>query len=125
MAGIPSFIIQEEFDRYCGYWWSPVNYHGCLFVLYEETDVTFTSKFNFSESANGFELSDTVTYPYAGTDNPKWELKLLKIALKTGNDSIKFLSVSGHQLDQPYRSIFSSSDSEYLARAGWLPCGSA
>ena len=22
-AGLPSFIIQEEFDRYTGYWWQP------------------------------------------------------------------------------------------------------
>ena len=22
-AGVPSFVMQEEFDRYTGYWWSP------------------------------------------------------------------------------------------------------
>jgi hypothetical protein len=21
--GVPSFIVQEEFDRYTGYWWQP------------------------------------------------------------------------------------------------------
>ena len=23
IAGQPSFIVQEEFDRYTGYWWQP------------------------------------------------------------------------------------------------------
>lgn len=22
-AGVPSFVMQEEFDRYTGYWWQP------------------------------------------------------------------------------------------------------
>lgn len=24
LCGVPSFIIQEEFDRFTGYWWRPV-----------------------------------------------------------------------------------------------------
>lgn len=24
-AGLPSYIIQEEFDRYTGYWWQPID----------------------------------------------------------------------------------------------------
>ena len=24
-AGVPSFVVQEEFDRYTGYWWQPFN----------------------------------------------------------------------------------------------------
>lgn len=24
-SGLPSFIIQEEFDRYTGFWWQPVD----------------------------------------------------------------------------------------------------
>ena len=24
-AGVPSFVAQEEFDRYVGYWWQPVS----------------------------------------------------------------------------------------------------
>ena len=22
-AGVPSFVVQEEFDRYTGFWWQP------------------------------------------------------------------------------------------------------
>ncbi len=33
-AGAPSFIIQEEFDRYTGYWWQPKTKDGGSFKLY-------------------------------------------------------------------------------------------
>ena len=26
-AGLPSFVVQEEFDRYTGYWWQPAVVH--------------------------------------------------------------------------------------------------
>ena len=35
-AGVPSFVVQEEFDRYTGYWWQPGKHKNetgnyCLF----------------------------------------------------------------------------------------------
>lgn len=36
-AGVPSFVVQEEFDRYTGYWWKPMIENDNKFcVLYEE-----------------------------------------------------------------------------------------
>ena len=37
-AGVPSFVVQEEFDRYTGYWWRPKkeNHDNKLCILYEE-----------------------------------------------------------------------------------------
>ena len=26
-AGLPSFVVQEEFDRYTGFWWQPTFTH--------------------------------------------------------------------------------------------------
>ncbi|XP_023228429.1 dipeptidyl peptidase 9-like [Centruroides sculpturatus] len=40
-AGIPSYVIQEEFNRYSGYWWQPVHYpneENIYRILYEEVD---------------------------------------------------------------------------------------
>ena len=40
-AGVPSFVVQEEFDRYTGYWWQPLrpassskyaNYHILIYL---------------------------------------------------------------------------------------------
>lgn len=38
MAGQSSFILQEEFDRYTGYWWDPTSGKetGTYRILYEE-----------------------------------------------------------------------------------------
>lgn len=36
-AGVPSFVVQEEFDRYTGYWWQPIVENNNKFcILYEE-----------------------------------------------------------------------------------------
>ena len=40
---MPSFVVQEEFDRYTGYWWEPVSTSGSAGtstyrILYEEVD---------------------------------------------------------------------------------------
>ena len=36
-AGVPPFVVQEEFDRYTGYWWQPKTYtsgnHVFMFVV--------------------------------------------------------------------------------------------
>ena len=45
-AGVASYIIQEEFDRYSGYWWqpnSPSNQHKMIFELVDESDVDILS----------------------------------------------------------------------------------
>lgn len=38
-AGFPPFVVQEEFDRYVGYWWRPTMTNGnmiCLFLIYQK-----------------------------------------------------------------------------------------
>ena len=48
-SGVPSFVVQEEFDRYTGYWWETASDHismansssssGNVYrILYEEVD---------------------------------------------------------------------------------------
>jgi len=35
-AGVPSFVVQEEFDRFTGYWWQPstTTSNGFCLTLY-------------------------------------------------------------------------------------------
>jgi hypothetical protein len=48
-AGVPSFIVQEEFDRYTGYWWKPKIENDDKFcILYEEVYCLPDSLFLFS-----------------------------------------------------------------------------
>ena len=53
-AGVPSFVIQEEFDRFTGHWWQPVQYGGATpdryRILYEETDESAVNILNFADT---------------------------------------------------------------------------
>lgn len=75
-AGVPSFVVQEEFDRYTGYWWSPaplpnkdddVTDHAPFYcMLYEEVDEGEVEILNiFSPSVEGKNV-DQYRYPRAG-----------------------------------------------------------
>ena len=44
-AGVPSFVVQEEFDRYTGYWWKPKTDSDNKFcILYEEVQALHSPK---------------------------------------------------------------------------------
>lgn len=66
-AGTPSFVVQEEFDRYTGYWWCPVTTGGATYcILYEEVDEGMVEILNiFSPSVEGKNV-DQYRYPRAG-----------------------------------------------------------
>lgn len=60
-AGVPSFVIQEEFDRFTGYWWQPVQYGGPtpdrFRILYEETDESDVQILNFADTDGQVRLT--------------------------------------------------------------------
>lgn len=31
-AGMPSYVMQEEFSRYQGYWWQPISSGNVIFI---------------------------------------------------------------------------------------------
>ncbi|XP_026681708.1 dipeptidyl peptidase 9-like [Diaphorina citri] len=49
-AGIPSYVTQEEFSRYQGYWWQPKTTDGVYRILYEEIDESDVKIYNFPSS---------------------------------------------------------------------------
>ncbi|XP_062605646.1 dipeptidyl peptidase 9-like [Saccostrea cucullata] len=125
-AGVPSFVVQEEFDRYTSYWWSPAPLQGhdpdndqsdssyCL--LYEEVDEGDVEILNiFSPSVEGRNV-DQYRYPRAGTPNAKSVLKLVKFSL---GSSGKFGQVQHYHLYEPLLTFFPWM--EYMVRAGWTP----
>jgi hypothetical protein len=65
-AGAPSFVVQEEFDRYTGYWWEPVteksNHYRILYEEVDETEVEILSIFSPSDMRG----VDEYRYPRAG-----------------------------------------------------------
>ncbi|KAH3875162.1 hypothetical protein DPMN_038425 [Dreissena polymorpha] len=132
-SGVPSFVVQEEFDRYTGYWWDPVCRDGRTYrILYEEVnesevDIIQFSRclllaWLFSEKTRGIVIASSSSdyrYPRAGKTNADSCLKMAQFTV--GNDGRFEDEVIMLRLFEPLSSL--SVDSEYLARAGWTPDG--
>ncbi|KAH7952510.1 hypothetical protein HPB52_023845 [Rhipicephalus sanguineus] len=121
-VGIPSYVTQEEFNRYVGFWWCPmIDAVGTYRILYEvvdENDVEVLQLPSFGE--DGMAGTEEHRFPRAGSPNARSSLALAQFSLShTGQiEQVCLLS-----LTEPLSSL--SPSSEYLLRAGWTPDGSA
>eukprot|EP01116_Phalansterium_solitarium_P021868 TRINITY_DN6999_c0_g3_i2.p1 TRINITY_DN6999_c0_g3~~TRINITY_DN6999_c0_g3_i2.p1 ORF type:complete len:788 (-),score=139.69 TRINITY_DN6999_c0_g3_i2:465-2828(-) len=117
-CGVADFIMQEEFDRYTGYWWSPTVSPSsrlgvpAMRILYEEVDSTGVSTYSVPEhDLDG--TTDPSPYPRPGGQNTTSRLKLVEIDADTG------ALLASKTLCHPHREY----GFEYLVRAGWFPNG--
>uniref|UniRef100_A0A3B3WH94 dipeptidyl-peptidase IV n=1 Tax=Poecilia mexicana TaxID=48701 RepID=A0A3B3WH94_9TELE len=105
-AGVATFVIQEEFDRFTGYWWSPsaaADPDGgkTLHLLYEEVDETEVEIIHVPSPALEERKADAYRYPRTG---------------KVGHFS-SIISTQDKELVVPFSTLFPRT--EYMARAGW------
>ena len=126
-AGQPSFIMQEEFDRYTGYWWQPVSTtDNFWYILYEEVDERKVPQVPIVD----FGLSGTVemfTFPRAGETNATTVLKIVKIPLSACHNEANGFHTPTHLV---LRSLTSNLRKvlgwhEYIVRCDWMPDGNA
>ncbi|XP_053317784.1 dipeptidyl peptidase 9 [Spea bombifrons] len=122
-AGVATFVIQEEFDRFTGYWWSPTAVEGpggtrLLHILYEEVDESEVEIVHVPSPALEERKTDAYRYPRTGSKNPKVSLKLAEI---TTNDKGEIINTQDKELVLPFSSLFPSA--EYIVRAGWTKNG--
>ncbi|CAJ0571526.1 unnamed protein product, partial [Mesorhabditis spiculigera] len=104
--GVPSFVTQEEFDRFNGIWWSP----ACSRLLYEQVNEGDVHTLTFD--CPGKEPSDPMRYPVAGSPNAHSSLRMLFI----NGDMVEDRGLRVELKDRfPWL--------EYLARAGFLSDG--
>nr|KAG5690825.1 hypothetical protein BaRGS_011006 [Batillaria attramentaria] len=89
-AGSPSFVVQEEFDRYTGYWWQPntdtLTSEGnqTLRILYEQVDESCVDILHiFGSSGLNESGVDEYRYPRAGTANAQSSLRLVEFQVNT------------------------------------------
>ncbi len=84
-SGTPSYAVQEEFNRYTGYWWQPVeqvnpNDSSCTYrIVYEEIDDSGVDLIYITPSCEDEFGYDSYRYPKAGTPNSKIHLKMVEI----------------------------------------------
>ena len=93
-SGVPSYAVQEEFNRYTGYWWQPseqVNDLSCTYrIVYEEIDDTGVDLTYITPSCEDEFGYDSYRYPKAGTPNSKINLKMIEITFFKDNSVNKF-----------------------------------
>ncbi|KAK6184810.1 hypothetical protein SNE40_007192 [Patella caerulea] len=122
-AGVPSFVIQEEFDRHTGYWWRPSKLPptsddiSTYQILYEEVDESDVDVLNLFAPSTDDHGIDEYRYPRAGTANAKSSLKIVEF--EVDKDGIILDTVIENQLIEPLSIVLPWS--EYLVRAGWTP----
>uniref|UniRef100_G3T355 dipeptidyl-peptidase IV n=1 Tax=Loxodonta africana TaxID=9785 RepID=G3T355_LOXAF len=123
-AGVATFVIQEEFDRFTGYWWCPTtSWEGSeglktLRILYEEVDESEVEIIHVPSPALEERKTDSYRYPRTGDKNPKIALKLAEFQTDSQG---KIVSTQEKELVQPFSSLFPKV--EYIARAGWTRDG--
>jgi hypothetical protein len=109
VAGMASFIAQEELERFDGYWWSPQR----LELLYERVDETKVTKLAF-ECPGKPPSTEPIHYPLVGTENARSTLRMVVFdsSNNTSTDKRLAFDLNDHV---PWQ--------EYLVRAGWTDDG--
>uniref|UniRef100_G3NZY4 dipeptidyl-peptidase IV n=1 Tax=Gasterosteus aculeatus aculeatus TaxID=481459 RepID=G3NZY4_GASAC len=122
-AGVATFVTQEEFDRFTGYWWSPAACEESdggktLQILYEEVDESKVEIIHVPSPALEERKTDVYRYPRAGSKNPDISLKIAEI--RTDHHG-KIVSAQEKELPVPFTTLFPCA--EYITRAGWTKDG--
>ncbi|KAG5343681.1 DPP9 peptidase, partial [Acromyrmex charruanus] len=114
-AGTPSYVMQEEFTRYIGYWWQPKSmFDGIYRIVYEEVDESDVKIYCFP-SSNSDEV-DEFRFPRAGMPNARSNLKMVQFRL---TESLHIVDIEILELQYPLHIMFPWM--EYMVRVGWTP----
>ncbi|XP_049850605.1 dipeptidyl peptidase 8-like isoform X2 [Schistocerca gregaria] len=113
-SGVAEYVMQEEFDRYTGYWWSPDCTDKTMKILYVTVDESHMRVYNTPKAGISGEVSKQV-YPLVGDENAKFRLEIAQIDIK---DDMS-LDVKIKHLRSPLNARFPSC--EYIPRLGWTP----
>lgn len=116
-TGMPSYVMQEEFSRYQGYWWQPVSPDGIYRLLYEEVDESEVPIVQFILPDESVSTVDEFRFPRAGMSNAESTLRLLEVEVGAGEE----LRVTTRHLRLDLKQL--APWHEYLVRVGWLPDG--
>ncbi|XP_055680825.1 dipeptidyl peptidase 8 [Lutzomyia longipalpis] len=116
-AGVPSYVMQEEFNRYQGFWWQPNSEDGVYRIVFEEVDESDVTLYTFptSDSVSGGEYEE-YRFPRAGSPNAKSKLKLVQFTLSE-NLQISDICIKDMQCPLTYAFPWM----EYIVRVGWTP----
>lgn len=113
-AGVPSYVMQEEFSRYQGFWWQPESNDKYYRIIYEEVDESDVCLYTFpSAHALPGEMEE-YRFPRTGTANAKSKLKMVQFVIC---ESLQIINVCIKDL--PYSLSVVVPWMEYIVRVGW------
>ncbi|CAD1477640.1 unnamed protein product [Heterotrigona itama] len=101
-AGTPSYVMQEEFTRYTGYWWQPNSNDGIYRIVYEEIDESDVKIFCFPSTSNTEDI-DEFRFPRAGTPNARSNLKIVQFRL---TETLQIVDIEILELQYPLHIMF-------------------
>lgn len=91
-SGVPSYAVQEEFNRYTGYWWQPQQSSSTTYrIVYEEVDDGCVDLIYISPSCESEFGVDTYRYPKAGTKNSRTELRMAEFTFSSDPSGVSFV----------------------------------
>ncbi|ORX99162.1 alpha/beta-hydrolase [Basidiobolus meristosporus CBS 931.73] len=122
-CGMPEFIIQEEFERYTGYYWAPETTQckdNLERILYLQVSESMVSTICMLHGAD----VEAHRYPRCGTINAMCDMQIVEFS--SPNDK------SGGQCTIIHKRLWGSATlkemfpwMEYVVRFGWIPNGKA
>ncbi|KAI8129793.1 Dipeptidyl peptidase 8 [Lucilia cuprina] len=115
-AGLPSYVMQEEFSRYQGYWWQPHSDDGIYRIVYEEVDESDVCLYTFPSAHSMPGEMEEYRFPRTGTANAKSKLKMVQFVL---NESLQISDVCIKDLSYSLSVVLPWL--EYIVRVGWTP----
>ncbi|OXA52726.1 dipeptidyl peptidase 9 isoform X2 [Folsomia candida] len=122
-AGLPSYIIQEEFNRFEGFWWQPASRDksnlsdaNVYRLMYEEVDESSVNLVSLL-TLPGRE-PEKYRFPTPGTANATSTLRFVQFELDM-RQTIQNI----HNFDLMYSIPQIFPWAEYVVRAGWVPEG--
>ncbi|CAL8078755.1 unnamed protein product [Orchesella dallaii] len=118
-AGFPSYIMQEEFNRFQGFWWQPNcdMQNGHVYrILYEEVDESDVNLVSLLTLPG--RDPETYRFPVPGSPNAMSALKFVNFEI---DDNGGISNVVRYDFMYPIQKLFSWV--EYIVRAGWTPDG--
>ncbi|KAL5105663.1 Dipeptidyl peptidase 8 [Taenia crassiceps] len=119
-AGRPSFVVQEEFDRYIGLWWRPVlDSRGTYCLMYEEIDERQVEVITLPNFSAWNEQVESHAYPKPGMKNATSTLKMVTFRLDP--ESYELTDIKIHEWVFPLFQMLP--EYEYLVRCDWTEGG--
>ncbi|KAL3314450.1 dipeptidylpeptidase [Cichlidogyrus casuarinus] len=126
-AGTPAFAIQEEFNRYIGYWWrprsEPISETQNLYsILFEHTNETGVDEiYLFSHGSGSLKDFENHRYPKPGAKNANSELKVVQFVYDSSSKEFSNVQILAPNLNEQVKALFATY--EYVTRAGWTADG--